>query len=190
MEAFIGQICAFPYNYPPRGWLPCDGRLLGIRQYTALFALVGVNFGGDGKVNFALPDLRGRMAVGTTDQGGSTNGLQKIPLGERGGGSQVTLSLSNLPAHNHALSAQSTDATSKDPNSSDAITKLPNGVPAKLTDSLGIGVQAYGPVGNNQLDPRALSPSGSLNPTPVPLQNPSLAIAFFICTEGVFPSRP
>ena len=180
MDAFYGQICAFPFNFAPPGWLLCDGKTLPIQQYTALFALLGTTFGGDGRTNFALPDLRGRMAVGTADLGGSTNGLSKISIGESGGSSQVTLGVNNLPAHMHMLPAQLEDGTSKQPVS--------GGVPAKLTDSLGFGVQAYGQPGSDQLAPQALAPAGGS--APVPVQNPSLGVSFYISTQGIFPSRP
>ena len=180
MDPFLGMIRAFAFQIVPKGWAACNGQLLPINQNQALYSLLGTTFGGDGRTNFALPDLRGRMAVGTADLGGSTNGLSKISIGESGGSSQVTLGVNNLPAHMHMLPAQLEDGTSKQPVS--------GGVPATLTDSLGFGVQAYGQPGSDQLAPQALAPAGGS--APVPVQNPSLGVSFYISTQGIFPSRP
>ncbi len=97
MDPFIGQIQAFGFNFPPRGWSLCDGQLLAISSQTALFSLLGTTFGGDGRTTFGLPDLRGRSIVHI----GTGPGLSDIRWGERGGNENITLTTAQLPAHNH-----------------------------------------------------------------------------------------
>src|SRR3954466_13993392 len=96
---FIGQISLFGGNFAPRGWAFCNGQLLAISQNTALFSILGTTYGGNGQTTFALPNLRGRMAIGA----GTGPGLGAVQLGEQGGTSSVTLTLSNLPAHAHTI---------------------------------------------------------------------------------------
>ena len=100
IEPFIGEITAYPYNFCPRGWLPADGRLIPIAQNTALFSLLGTVYGGDGRVTFALPDLRGRTLIGVGQGPGLTNRI----LGEIAGTENETLTISQIPAHNHSYS--------------------------------------------------------------------------------------
>lgn len=96
-EPFLGEIRMVGFNYAPDGWAPCDGRLLPIAQNSALFALLGTTYGGDGIVNFALPDLRGRVAVGM----GNGPGLTPILQGQRSGTEAVTLTIGQMPQHAH-----------------------------------------------------------------------------------------
>ena len=100
MEPFLGQIQAFGFNFPPRGWAFCNGQLLPISQNTALFSLLGTTFGGDGETTFALPDLRGRYIrhVGTGP------GLDTVSWGQRGGTNQTTLGTAQMPSHHHVHS--------------------------------------------------------------------------------------
>ena len=91
-EPFIGQISIYAFNFAPRGWMPCDGRLLPIAQYTALFSLIGTTYGGDGRTTFALPDLRGRIVVGA----GNGPGLTPRTIGEMSGTETNTLLISNV----------------------------------------------------------------------------------------------
>jgi microcystin-dependent protein len=99
-EPFIAQISMFGGNFAPRGWAFCDGQLLSISTNTALFSLLGTTYGGDGRTTFQLPDLRGRVAVHSGS--GSGPGLPRINLGQRGGANTHTLSVAQLPAHNHS----------------------------------------------------------------------------------------
>lgn len=99
MDPIIGQIQAFGFNFAPRGWAHCDGQLLPIAQNTALFSLLGTNYGGDGRTTFGLPDLRGRSIVHV----GNGPGLSNITWGHKGGNETTTLNASNMPAHSHAL---------------------------------------------------------------------------------------
>lgn len=97
-EPFIGQIQMVGFNFAPRGWATCDGQLLPIAQNQALFSLLGTIYGGDGRVTFALPDLRGRVAV----HPGNGPGLSSYRLGDRGGAESVTLTATQMPSHTHA----------------------------------------------------------------------------------------
>lgn len=101
-EPFLSEIRLFSFDFPPRGWALCNGQLLPINQNQALFSLLGTNFGGDGRVNFALPDLRGRTPIHVGS--GHT-------LGERGGEQAHTLSIAELPTHTHVLSGSSNVGT-------------------------------------------------------------------------------
>ena len=101
MEPFIGQIMPVGFNFAPRGWALCEGQLLAINNYTAVFSLLGTTFGGDGRTTFGLPDLRGRSIVGV----GSGPGLDTINWGEKSGNPTTTLTTQNLPAHSHGFFA-------------------------------------------------------------------------------------
>ncbi len=98
-EPFIGQIQMFGFNFPPRGWTFCDGQLLPIASYTALFSLLGTTFGGNGRTDFGLPDLRGRTAV----HPGNGPGLTPVTWGQKAGAQTRTLTESNLPSHTHGV---------------------------------------------------------------------------------------
>lgn len=100
-QHFLGQVVAFGGNFAPRGWALCDGTLLSIAQYNALFSIIGTIYGGDGRTTFALPDLRGRAPI----HPGTGPGLTPRRVGERGGSEGVTLNILELPSHNHSLQA-------------------------------------------------------------------------------------
>jgi len=97
MDPFMAQIVLFGGNFAPRGWAFCDGQLLPISQYSALFSLLGTTYGGDGRTTFALPELRGRVAV----HKGNGPGLSPITLGQKGGVNTVVLSQNQMPQHTH-----------------------------------------------------------------------------------------
>ena len=97
MEPFLAEIIMFGGNFAPRGWAFCDGQLLPISQYSALFSILGTTFGGDGRTTFALPDLRGRVAI----HPGNGPGLSSYKLGQKGGRESVTLTINELPSHTH-----------------------------------------------------------------------------------------
>ena len=100
-EPFIGQIQLFGFNFPPRGWAECDGQLLSISQNSALFSLLGTMYGGDGRTNFALPDLRGRVPM----HNGNGPGLTSRTQGSESGNENTILTEANLPVHNHNVTA-------------------------------------------------------------------------------------
>jgi len=112
MDPFLGQIALFPYNFAPTGWALCQGQLMPISQNTALFSLLGTQFGGDGRSNFALPDLRGRVPNGQ----GQAPGLSNYGMGEMLGAEGVGLTTATVPAHAHGFSAFTVAATTNAPN--------------------------------------------------------------------------
>jgi len=172
MESFIATIILFAGNFAPRGWAFCNGQILSIAQNTALFSLLGTTYGGDGRTTFALPDLRGRVAIGT-EQG---PGLSSINLGEQAGQEQVTILAANMPAHNHPLMASSAAGNSSNPanslpaNSGALDKEYSSGTNADVA----MNVQAVGLSGGSQ---------------PLPTRDPYLGLNYIICLEGIFPPR-
>jgi len=160
-EPFICEIRLMSFVFPPKGWALCNGQLLPINQNQALFSLLGTTFGGDGRVNFALPDLRGRlpMHVGF----GHT-------LGERGGEESHTVSTQELPTHTHAARAATT-ATAVAP--SGAYWASP-------------GKQAFRPSPNAPMAPQLVENSGGSQSHPN--MSPFLTLSFCIALQGIFPS--
>lgn len=111
-EPFIGQISWFGGNFAPRGWALCDGQLLPISQYQALFSILGTTYGGDGRTTFGLPDMRGRLPM----HPGNGPGLSPRRLGDKGGEERVTITQSNLPSHRHSLLASTEQGDSTSPS--------------------------------------------------------------------------
>ena len=112
MDNFLGSLLLVPYNFAPAGWAFCNGQLLPIAQYTALFSLLGTTYGGDGKTTFALPDLRGRVPVSS----GQGVGLQNYNIGQTGGAESETLGVNQLPSHNHSVNTVAGPATAPHPS--------------------------------------------------------------------------
>src|SRR5258706_6377080 len=102
MDPFVAEIRIFPFNFAPKGWAFCDGQILPLSQNTALFSLLGTTYGGDGKSNFALPNMQGNAPM----HPGQGPGLSLHDLGETGGSETVTLLESEMPAHIHSVGAQ------------------------------------------------------------------------------------
>lgn len=167
---FIGEVFLFAGNFAPRGWAFCDGQLLPIASYQALFSILGTTYGGDGRTTFALPDLRGRAPVGPR-QGA---GLSNVQLGERSGSETVTLTPNQIPSHTHALLASQDDATRRDP------TGL---VPARTSE------KAYdsGSGGTSVMDATAVGNTGGGQAHNN--MQPFLGMHYIIALEGTFPSR-
>jgi microcystin-dependent protein len=162
-EPFLSEIRLMSFQFAPKGWALCNGQLLPINQNQALFALLGTTFGGDGRVNFALPDLRGRIPIHVGS--GHT-------LGERGGEQAHTVSIAELPTHTHVLNGTTNTGNSPVPT---------NNV---LADSPS---QLYAAPGNlTSLTPGSVANTGGsqahLN------MQPFLTISFCIALQGIFPS--
>jgi microcystin-dependent protein len=111
MQPFLGQITLFPFNFAPVGWALCQGQILPISQNTALFSLLGTQFGGNGVSNFALPDLRGRVPNGQ----GQGPGLSPYAIGEQQGAESVALNTATTPPHSHGFRAFATNASTNSP---------------------------------------------------------------------------
>jgi len=167
MEPFIAQIIMFGGNFAPRGWAFCDGQLLPISSNQALFSILGTTYGGDGRTTFALPDLRGRFAM----HPGTGPGLTSRRLGDKAGTESHTLTLNQLPAHNHQMNLAS---------SNEGEATSPTGNVLAVSDDRnyvsGTGT-AMGPTGN--------SGSGQ----PVNHMPPFTTVNFIIALQGIFPSR-
>ncbi len=161
-EPFLSEIRIMSFSFPPRGWALCDGQLLPINQNQALFSLLGTTFGGDGRVNFALPDLRGRTPIHV----GSSH-----TLGERGGEQAHTLATAEIPTHVHTQSASSANGNSTIATSNivGSVSGL-YGPPASLTSMEPSSVAS---VGGSQ---------AHLN------MQPFLTLNFCIALQGIFPS--
>lgn len=172
-EAFIGEIRMFAGNFPPRGWAFCDGQIMSISQYTALFSILGTTYGGNGQTTFALPDLRGRFAL---HSGGSQGpGLTMRTLGEKSGSEMVTLTQNNLPAHTHQVRAVSTDGNQNSPtNNLPADTKLLDKEYSNATANSTMSSSMIAPTGGNQ---------------PFTIMPPYTSVNYIICLEGIYPSR-
>ena len=173
-DPFVAEIRIFPFNFAPKGWAWCDGQLLPLSQNTALFSLLGTTYGGDGKSNFALPDMQGNAPM----HPGQGPGLSLHDLGETGGSETVSLLESEIPSHNHNVIAQVPPAD----------TNLPAGnVLARA--SVG-GVNPYQPPAGAPLvsmSPSALTPAGGDQPHNNMM--PYLTLYFNIALQGVFPPR-
>jgi microcystin-dependent protein len=183
MEAFIGTVFTFAFNFAPRGFATCQGQILSIAQNTALFSLLGTTYGGNGQSTFALPDLQGRVPNGQ----GQGPGLSPYSMGQLAGTETITLLQPNMPAHNHALMATAASADSATPVA-DHILGGANGEDANLGS---VTVKVYAPAAGS--NPIALSPisigiAGAS--MPIPILSPYLTLNYSICMEGIFPSRP
>lgn len=172
-DPFVAEIRIFPFNFAPRGWAWCDGQLLPLSQNTALFSLLGTTYGGDGRSNFALPDLQGRAAM----HPGQGPGLSLHDLGETGGSETVTLLESEIPSHAHAARASSDPATLSSPEATHIAQARRNGSQFQTNVSSNLV----------QLAPESLAPSGGDQPHNN-LQ-PYLTFYFCIALQGVFPPR-
>jgi microcystin-dependent protein len=170
-EPFLGQIQMFGFNFAPVGWAMCNGQLLSIAQNTALFSLLGTTYGGDGQVTFALPNLQSRFPV----HFGQGTGLSPYDLGEAAGSESVTLTINQMPQHNHAITVNASTGA-----------KL-NTTPAG--NNLG-GANIYTNAAlDSVMDPAMATASISGGNQPTDILPPYLAINWCICLEGIFPSR-
>lgn len=178
-DQFVAEIRIFGFNFPPTGWAFCNGQLMPISQNTALFALLGTTYGGDGKSTFALPDLQGNAPM----QPGQGQGLSLRYLGEMSGVGSVTLLSSEMPAHSHPMMARGAPGTTTDPQ--DAV---PGNMSWVAGSSFG-AVRGYSDQvpANSQMS-ATLSPAGGDQPHNN--MQPYLALSFCIALQGIFPQRP
>jgi microcystin-dependent protein len=183
MEGMIGEVRIFAGNFAPRTWAFCEGQLIAISQNTALFSILGTIYGGDGRTNFALPDLRGRVPVGP----GNGPGLPSYREGQRGGSPTNVLNVTQLPSHNHI-----------------GAVKVSSGNATQATATNGASIATPGTGSGRSFSPtegfNTASPDVTLNSNSVVTGNtggnqsinnmqPFLSVYYIICLQGVFPSR-
>lgn len=166
MEPFIGEVMVWGCNFAPRGWAQCNGSLMAISSNEALFSILGTTYGGDGRTTFGLPDLRGRIPIGS----GNGPGLSNRPLGQKAGVEQVTLTVAEIPSHSHTYNAGSGDIDGSGPSNN----SFPNG-------------NYYGDTGNDTLNPASVSNSGGNQPHHN--LSPTLGLRICIALFGIYPSR-
>jgi microcystin-dependent protein len=166
-DPFVAEIRILTFNFPPKGWASCDGQLLPLSQNTALFSLLGTTYGGNGKSNFALPDLQGRAPM----HPGQGPGLSLHDLGETGGSETVTLLESEIPSHIHTVNALNDGGLSNDPSNS-----FVGRAPVHST-SLNAIQMAHNTLANGGGD----APHNNMMPY--------LTLLFCIALQGVFPPR-
>lgn len=173
-EAYLGEIKMFAGNFAPRGWALCDGQLLAISSNSALFSILGTTYGGDGRTTFALPDLRGRVAM----HPGTGAGLTNRRLGQRGGTETNMLTISQMPAHNH--SATATNPVYND----EANTDDPTG---KYPAVSGENMYSDQTSGDGALPVITVNSAGGGQA--VNNMQPYATVNYIICLQGIFPSR-
>jgi microcystin-dependent protein len=204
-EPFLAEVCIFAGNFAPRGYAFTDGQILSIASNTALFSLVGTTYGGDGRTTFALPDTRGRSIVGV----GNGPGLDNVSWGEKGGTTEVTLSVLNLPSHGHTattlvtqdntdtsgssatLRALASTASTNSPtgnvlaNSPNRTNIYNDGLPNvdMSADSIVLDVQVT-------MDMSATTTVGNTGASQsFNIRNPYIGMYYIIALQGIFPSR-
>lgn len=173
-DAYLGEIRLVPYQTGrvPQGWLACEGQVLSIQQYAALYSLLGTSYGGDGTTNFALPDLRGRVPISQS---------QAVGRGTKGGLETVALDQTTIPAHTHTIAVNSNLGTQTNTNNA-VYAASPSGTPiyGATTNLVAIG----------QKDPQLQNAGGSNPAQPHENRQPYLALTYIICVSGYFPPRP
>ena len=175
MDNYIGEIRPFAFGFVPTGWHICDGTLLPLQKYQALYALIGTSYGGDGRTNFALPDLRGRCIVG------ANNANVNYKLGTKAGAETVALLTNNIPAHRHEMEVANLPGAAGIPTNRIAIPTSPDGtVTAKLFSTDTSNTTTLGP---------AMLDSAGGNIAHANMQ-PFLVINYCIALIGNWPSRP
>jgi len=163
-EPFLGEIKIISWNFPPKGWTFCNGQLLPINQNQALFSILGTTYGGDGRVNFGLPNLQGRSPVHVGDG---------IALGELGGETTHTLNISEIPAHNHVPVGSSNAATIRTATGHLWASDSTNN-PYNATTDTAMNPATVGATGGSQ---------------PHENMSPYLVLNFIIALQGIFPSQ-
>ena len=189
-EPFLGEIRMVGFNYAPSGWAFCQGQLLPIAQYSALFALLGTTFGGNGTTTFGLPDFRGRAPVGI----GNGPGLTPVVQGEAAGIENASILASQMPTHTHLATATSVLTVAATP-SNPAV--APSGTNSVLGASTAAGPSSAALWSDKVTDPVALTNPDTVTVTvaasggsqPVPIRNPYLGTNFIIALQGIFPPR-
>ncbi len=172
-QSFLGTITPMAFNFAPKGWLPCQGQILSIAQNTALFSLLGTNYGGDGRVTFGLPDLRGRRVIGQ----GNSPSVGNYVVGQLSGVENTTVLITQLPTHLHTITTKANQIASEtnDPQNNYFGGGVGNNYTATAPDvTMNVAEATSGIAGGSQ---------------PMNIQAPYLAMFYNICTSGLFPTR-
>lgn len=180
MEPFLGEIKMVSFNFAPRGYAFCNGQMMSIAQNSAVFALLGTMFGGNGQTTFGLPDYQGRVPVGM----GTGAGLSQIQQGEKSGVENVTLMNTQMPMHTHSVMVAGVASTD--------VATAPSGTNNVLGASAAAGPSSAAIWSSALNSPTALNPNQILpsgGNQPVAIRNPYLGTNFIIAMEGIFPSR-
>lgn len=194
----IGEITMFAGNFAPRQWAFCDGQLLAISTNQALFSIIGTTYGGDGRTTFALPDLRGSVPIHSAN-GQPGPGLTPRPLGQKSGQERHTLSIQEMPSHNHLTQNNTTTDQHILLSAEQAVNEVPApgdvAAVANYVDGLqSKNVKSFGPP-NNLVNGQAISGNAGLTilntggQQPHNIMQPYLAINFIIALEGTYPTR-
>jgi microcystin-dependent protein len=173
MDPFVAEIRIFPFNFAPKGWAFCDGQILPLSQNTALFSLLGTTYGGDGKSNFALPNMQGNAPM----HPGQGPGLSLHDLGETGGSETVSLLESEIPSHSHSLMASAQPSTRTSP-AGNSLCRIQSGATPFVAPS-GAPLVSF--------SDNALAPAGGDQPHNN--MQPYLTLNFCIALQGVYPPR-
>lgn len=189
MDAFIGEIRPFAFDFPPTNWILCNGQTLSISQYTLLYTIIGFRFGGDGRTTFNLPNLQGSVVVG---MGTSAAGIT-YTMGQQGGASQVALSSSQMASHSHTVNGLMTTDANSAPLKGVAVPD-PNSYLSNLYELPPPSLKRQGYFYSPSL-PAALLAPGSISPVgngqPHNNMQPTLVISYCICAaDGFYPIRP
>lgn len=171
MDPFLGEVRMVGFNYAPKGWAVCNGQLMNIAQNSALFSILGVSFGGDGRTTFGLPNFQGSVPVGA----GQGAGLSNYQVGQSGGAATVTLNSAQVATHSHGLGVSAADGVNQTATNS--------------TLAAGVGIGQYAAPGTTvALPPSMLLPAGE----GLPHNNlmPYNTLLFVIALAGAFPQRP
>ena len=191
MDPIMGTVILVANSYIPKGWAACDGSLLAVSQYSALFSLLGTAYGGNGVTTFALPDLRGRVPVGT----GDGPGLAPMVRGERAGFEAVTLTPANLPSHTHPATLSNATATSH-ASAAGGTTADPSGaVNANAAETERSLFNSFAPAatGLPSMAPSTVQGTVTVGVTganvPLTVRNPYLGMTYIIALVGIYPSR-
>jgi microcystin-dependent protein len=169
-QPFLGEIRFVGFNFAPVGWALCEGQTMPISENVALFSLLGTTYGGDGKTTFALPDMRGRVPVGT----GQGTGLTLRNPGDKGGQESVTLTVAEMPAHRHAVIASSSAADSKAPAGNALANSSTEAIYSNQAPNVALESKSISSVGNSK---------------PHENMQPFLGMTCIIALQGIFPAR-
>ena len=166
----VGEIRMFAGNFAPRGWSFCDGQLLDLNQFDALFSLLGTFYGGDGRTTFGLPDLRGRLPIHM----GTGPGLTTRPLGQMSGSETASLTTAQLPMHTHKFGAATTEATATNPTDAVIAQGVGTSFYAEAAPDTALASRSLNIAGGNQEHDNLM---------------PALCVNFIIALTGLYPSR-